>query len=107
MRYVRMTPTEGTHHRYTASPLSDTSGTKGKRSRKASDPMCTVNGHQWIKTISDKVQACERKECRQMRQLIQGHWRFVGKKNDRTSEAQFLEQVELREQIALWNEEER
>jgi hypothetical protein len=80
---------------------------EGGKVRSSKEPMCKINGHQWEKTVSDKVQVCSRKDCKQMQQLIQGHWHFVGRKSGKQGMTHFLEQAKLRDQIAMWEEEEK
>lgn len=50
--------------------------THTKKVQKADTPLCKVVGHDWLKTTSDKVQVCSRKECGRIKHLLKGHWTY-------------------------------
>ncbi len=68
---------------------------RAKKVKKATAPLCSVSGHSWLKTTSSTVEICSRKDCRIVRQLIKGHWRFIRKVTGHTPISDVLETADL------------
>lgn len=78
------------------------------RVKSAHATLCQVTGHDWQKTASDKVQVCTRKYCKEVKQLINGHWRYVTRLDSHANlEANAVKAVETYNQMALirWSED--
>jgi hypothetical protein len=76
-----------------------------KKAKPASAKLCEVNGHQWQKTTSDKVQRCDRSSCKIVRMLIRGHWKHFQFARS-TGQKDILSVLKVQEQLSLWEEEE-